>query len=74
MANIPGAIVAFLAASSRGAIWSSCSPDFGERGILDRFGQIEPKILITCDGYYYAGKTIRMGEKVGNVLKELNSV
>jgi acetoacetyl-CoA synthetase len=72
--NIPEAIVAFLAASSLGAIWSSCSPDFGERGILDRFGQIAPKILITCDGYYYAGKTIRMGEKVGNVLKELNSV
>ena len=72
--NMPEAIIAFLAASSLGAIWSSCSPDFGERGILDRFGQIEPKILITCDGYYYAGKTIRMAEKVGNVLKELKSV
>ncbi|MCA3559618.1 MAG: acetoacetate--CoA ligase [Aestuariivirga sp.] len=72
--NMPESIVAFLAASSLGAIWSSCSPDFGERGILDRFGQIEPKILITCDGYYYAGKTIRMGEKAGNVLKELKSV
>ncbi|WP_421692763.1 acetoacetate--CoA ligase [Aestuariivirga sp.] len=72
--NMPEAIVSFLAASSLGAIWSSCSPDFGERGILDRFGQIVPKILITCDGYYYAGKTIRMGEKVSNVLKELPSV
>ena len=72
--NMPESIVAFLAVSSLGAIWSSCSPDFGERGILDRFGQIAPKILITCDGYYYAGKTIRMGEKIGNVLKELNSV
>ena len=72
--NMPEAIVCFLAASSIGAIWSSCSPDFGERGILDRFGQIAPKILITCDGYYYAGKTIRMAEKVGNVLKELTSV
>jgi len=72
--NMPESIIAFLAASSLGAIWSSCSPDFGERGILDRFGQIEPKILITCDGYYYAGKTIRMAEKVGNVLKELKSV
>jgi acetoacetyl-CoA synthetase len=72
--NMPEAIVAFLAASSLGAIWSSCSPDFGERGILDRFGQIEPKVLITCDGYYYAGKTIRMAEKVANVLKELKSV
>ena len=72
--NMPESIVAFLAASSLGAIWSSCSPDFGERGILDRFGQIEPKILITCDGYHYAGKTIRMAEKIGNVLKELKSV
>jgi acetoacetyl-CoA synthetase len=72
--NMPEAIIAFLAASSIGAIWSSCSPDFGERGILDRFGQIEPKILITCDGYYYAGKTIRMAEKVANVLTELPSV
>ncbi|MEI8179538.1 acetoacetate--CoA ligase [Aestuariivirga sp.] len=72
--NMPESIIAFLAASSLGAVWSSCSPDFGERGILDRFGQIEPKILITCDGYYYAGKTIRMAEKVGNVLKELKSV
>jgi acetoacetyl-CoA synthetase len=72
--NMPEAIVCFLATSSLGAIWSSCSPDFGERGILDRFGQIEPKILITCDGYYYAGKTIRMGEKVANVLRELTSV
>ncbi len=72
--NMPEAIVCFLAAASLGAIWSSCSPDFGERGILDRFGQIAPKILITCDGYYYAGKTIRMAEKVSNVLKELASV
>ena len=72
--NMPEAIICFLAASSLGAIWSSCSPDFGERGILDRFGQIAPKILITCDGYYYAGKTIRMAEKVGNVLNELKSV
>lgn len=72
--NMPEAIVSFLAASSLGAIWSSCSPDFGERGILDRFGQIAPKILITCDGYYYAGKTIRMAEKVAKVLNELPSV
>ena len=72
--NMPESIIAFLAAASLGAIWSSCSPDFGERGILDRFGQIAPKILITCDGYYYAGKTIRMGEKIGNVLNQLKSV
>jgi acetoacetyl-CoA synthetase len=72
--NMPEAIVCFLAASSLGAIWSSCSPDFGERGILDRFGQIAPRLLIVCDGYYYAGKTIRLAEKAANVLKELPSV
>jgi acetoacetyl-CoA synthetase len=72
--NMPESIVSFLAVASLGAIWSSCSPDFGERGILDRFGQIEPRLLITCDAYYYAGKTIRMGEKIGNVLKELKTV
>ena len=72
--NMPESIVSFLAVASLGAIWSSCSPDFGERGILDRFGQIEPRLLITCDGYYYAGKTIRMADKIGNVLKELKTV
>ena len=45
-----------LAATSIGAIWSSCSPDFGIKGVLDRFGQIEPKILFTANGYYYNGK------------------
>jgi acetoacetyl-CoA synthetase len=72
--NMPETIVAFLATASHGAIWSSCSPDFGERGILDRFGQIGPKVLVTCDGYYYAGKTIAMGSKIANVLKELRTV
>ena len=72
--NMPETIVSFLAVASLGAIWSSCSPDFGERGILDRFGQIAPKVMITCDGYYYAGKTIRMAAKITNVLKELKTV
>lgn len=72
--NMPETIVCFLAAASQGIIWSSCSPDFGERGILDRFGQIAPRLLITCDGYYYAGKSIRMAEKIGAVLKALPSV
>ena len=72
--NMPEAIVCFLAAASLGAIWSSCSPDFGERGILDRFGQIAPKILIACDGYYYAGKTIRIGDKTASVLDQLPTV
>ena len=50
--NCPEAIVAMLAATSLGAVWSSCSPDFGVRGVLDRFGQIEPKILFAADGYW----------------------
>ena len=53
------AIVAMLAAASLGAIWSSCSPDFGVQGVLDRFGQIEPRVLFACDGYAYGGKTPR---------------
>jgi len=54
--NVPEAVVAMLATASLGAIWSSCSPDFGVRGVLDRFGQIQPVVLFVCDGYYYAGK------------------
>ncbi len=55
VANTPQALVAMLAAASIGAIWSSCSPDFGRQGVLDRFGQIEPKVLFAVDGYYYNG-------------------
>jgi acetoacetyl-CoA synthetase len=72
--NHPETIVAFLAAASLGAIWSSCSPDFGERGILDRFGQIEPKLMFTCDAYYYGGKTHGLAEKIVNVMAQLPSV
>jgi acetoacetyl-CoA synthetase len=54
--NIPEAIVAVLGASAVGAVWSSCSPDFGVQGVIDRFGQIEPKILLAADGYFYAGR------------------
>jgi acetoacetyl-CoA synthetase len=56
--NRPEAAVAALAAASIGAVWSSCSPDFGPNGILDRFGQIEPKVLFATDGYFYNGKTV----------------
>jgi acetoacetyl-CoA synthetase len=55
--NIPEAIAAVVAVSSLGAVWSSCSPDFGTTGVLDRFGQIDPKVLFAADGYFYAGKT-----------------
>ena len=72
--NHPETIVAFLAVASLGAIWSSCSPDFGERGILDRFGQIEPRLMFTCDAYYYGGKTYGLSEKIANVLAQLPSV
>ncbi|HJP84859.1 MAG TPA: acetoacetate--CoA ligase [Gemmatimonadaceae bacterium] len=56
--NIPEAVIAMLAATSLGATWSSCSPDFGAQGVMDRFGQIEPKILFASDGYLYNGKEI----------------
>ncbi|MBT3170914.1 MAG: AMP-binding protein, partial [Rhodospirillaceae bacterium] len=53
--NMPETIIAMLATASLGAVWSSCSPDFGAQGVLDRFGQIEPKALIAVEGYYYGG-------------------
>ena len=59
MPNIPEAIVAFLATASIGAIWSSCSPDFGPASVIDRFAQIEPKVLFAVDGYSYGGKRLR---------------
>ncbi|NJM34235.1 MAG: acetoacetate--CoA ligase [Rhodomicrobium sp.] len=65
--NMPEAVACMLAVTSLGAIWSSCSPDFGVQGALDRFGQIEPKIFIACDGYYYNGKPIRIAEKVKEI-------
>ena len=61
--NMPEAIVAVLGAASVGAVWSSCSPDFGVQGVLDRFGQIEPRILIAADGYVYGGKTLRSASR-----------
>jgi len=64
MPNVPETIIAMLATTSIGAIWSSCSPDFGAQGVLDRFGQIEPKILFCCDGYTFKGKKISSLETV----------
>ncbi len=66
--------VAMLATSSLGGVWSSCSPDFGIEGALDRFGQIEPKVLFACDGYFYAGKRINIREKVRSVAKQVRSI
>ena len=69
--NMPETIIACLATASIGAIWSSASPDFGVQGIIDRFGQINPKILITVDGYYYGGKTIDCLDKIKEVQKSI---
>ncbi|MSO89478.1 MAG: acetoacetate--CoA ligase [Rhodospirillaceae bacterium] len=72
--NLPEAAIAMLAATSLGAIWSSCSPDFGVQGVLDRFGQIEPKVMFCADGYHYGGKTFDCLEKLEAVLAKLPSV
>jgi acetoacetyl-CoA synthetase len=69
--NIPETIVAMLATTALGAIWSSASPDFGVEGVLDRFGQIEPKVLVTVDGYHYAGKRIDIRPKLAEVARRL---
>ena len=74
MPNMPETIAAMLATTSLGAVWSSCSPDFGTQGVLDRFGQIEPTIFIAADGYYYNGKTIDVTAKIAEVLEQLPSV
>ena len=72
--NMPEAVAAMLATTSLGAIWSSCSPDFGVEGVVDRFGQIEPKILFCADGYYYGGKRIETLEKSAAAVSALPSV
>ena len=63
-------VICFLACAKNGLIWSSCSPDFGIQGVVDRFKQIEPKILITCDYYFYNGKKIDILEKVKEIKKK----
>tara|TARA_Y100000590_G_scaffold469620_1_gene658721 strand:+ start:109 stop:2076 length:1968 start_codon:yes stop_codon:yes gene_type:complete len=76
-AYVPNAIetiVAFLAASKNGLVWSSCSPDFGTQGVVDRFLQIKPKILITCEYYYYNGKKINILRKIPEILKKIKSI
>ncbi len=72
--NMPEAVSAMLATASLGAVWSSASPDFGPRGVLDRFGQIEPKVLIASDGYWYAGKRIDIGPKLEEIVPQLPTV
>ena len=72
--NLPEAVIAMLATASLGAIWTSCSPDFGANGVLDRFGQIRPRILFCADGYLYAGKTIDSLARVRDVLQRLPEI
>jgi acetoacetyl-CoA synthetase len=74
MPNLPETIAAMLATASIGAVWSSCSPDFGTRGVLDRFGQITPKVLLCTDGYFYGGKTFDSRARVVEILAELPGV
>ena len=72
--NIPEATIAFLAAASIGATWSSCSPDFGANSVADRFAQIEPKVLFACDGYSYGGKHFDKKPVVQELCRKLGSV
>jgi acetoacetyl-CoA synthetase len=74
MPNVPETVVAMLAATSLGATWASCSPDFGEQAVLDRFGQINPTVLFACDGYFYAGKEIDVLPKLAAIREKLDSL
>ncbi|HEU4525641.1 MAG TPA: acetoacetate--CoA ligase, partial [Gemmatimonadales bacterium] len=72
--NLPEAVIAMLATATLGAIWSSCSPDFGVNGVLDRFGQIEPRVLFCADGYRYAGKAIDSLGRVREVCERIPAI
>lgn len=74
MPNCLETVIMMLATTGLGAIWSSCSPDFGTQGVLDRFGQIEPKLLLATDGYFYNGKTINILEKIFGIQKQIKSL
>ncbi len=74
MPNIPETVVAMLAATSLGAVWTSTSPDFGAQSVIERFGQTQPKVLFCVDGYFYNGKTLSMADKNAQVLAAIKSV
>ena len=74
MPNVSETVVAMLATTSIGAIWSSCSPDFGINGVMDRFGQIKPKLLFGCNGYYYNGKTIDSTPTLQQICDKIDSI
>jgi acetoacetyl-CoA synthetase len=72
--NLPGSVIGMLATASIGAVWSSCSPDFGVQGVLDRFGQIEPKVLLAVDGYFHLNKSVDVLPRVKDIAAQLPSV
>ncbi len=72
--NLPETVIAMLATSSIGAVWASCSPDFGVQGVLDRFEQIQPKILLTADGYFYKGKKYNNLTDVQDIVSKIPSI
>jgi acetoacetyl-CoA synthetase len=72
--NMPEAVIAMLATASLGATYTSCSPDFGVQGVLDRFGQVEPKVLFCCDGYYYNGKVVHTLARIAEIVRQLPTV
>ncbi len=74
MPNMPETVIAMLATASLGATFTSCSPDFGVQGVLDRFGQVEPKVLFACDGYFYNGKAIDTLPRIAEIVKDLPTV
>ena len=74
MPNMPEAVIAMLATASLGAMWSSCSPDFGVAGVFDRFGQIEPRVLFCADGYTYAGKEIDSLDRVRDIMQRIPTI
>jgi acetoacetyl-CoA synthetase len=74
MPNMPESVASMLGAATLGAVWSSCSPDFGVQGVLDRFGQIEPKVLVACDGYYYNGRAIDISDRLAEIVARLPTV
>src|SRR5436190_1872041 len=74
MPNIPETVAAFLACASLGAVWSSCSPDFGVRSVVDRFAQIEPKVLLAVDGYRYGGKDFDRADALAEIQRGIPSL
>ena len=74
MPNVPETVIAYIATSALGAVWSSCSPDFGTKGVIDRFSQISPKILFIANKYFYNGKEINILERLDEILKNIPSI